>query len=155
MKTNTTISYWHNNATHSKWMEENYPLLVKDSGPSDTIEGEMIRAVSRLNYDWGNNGMCNNTSGACNYLREIMDFTDEEDESWDIVYAESNTGGYTSHPNLIEHITKVSDAVIEYVISKNGNYETLTENCDMFNFQDPDYEYDEGYYDEQGHYAEY
>jgi hypothetical protein len=136
--TTKRISYWDGNATYSKWMDENYPLLVKPSGPSDTVEGELIRAVSRLNHDWGNNGMCNNTSGACHFIKRYVDFTDEEYSAWQEVYSESNTGGYTTHENLIGHITTVSDAVIKYVISREGNYSPLTK--DMLEFADDDYD---------------
>lgn len=149
--TTQRISYWDCNATHSKWLEENYPLLVKDSGASDTVEGELIRAVSRLNYDWGNNGMCNNTSGACNFIKEVMDFTDEEQNAFNEVSSQCNAGGYTYY-NLIEHITVVSDAVIKYVISRNGNYEPLIEG-DMFTYADPDYA-DPDYADDDYDYEE-
>jgi hypothetical protein len=162
MTTTQRISYWDRNATYSKWLEENFESLVKPSGPSDTVEGELIRAVSKLNHDWGNNGMCNNTSGACNFIAEVIDFTDAERSAWDEVYSECNTGGYSEHGKLLDHITTISDAVIKYVISRNNNYEPLVEG-DMFDFADPDYdcydedEYDcseEGYYDSMGHYHE-
>ena len=52
-------SYWSNNGVYQKQYDELYEQLVPSSGESDTIHGEMIRAVSRLYYDFCNNGNCN------------------------------------------------------------------------------------------------
>ena len=53
-------------ATFERIWEE----LVPREGKCDTIAGEMIRAAGRLRYDFYNNGMGNNTSGALKFLRE-------------------------------------------------------------------------------------
>ena len=52
-------SYWNNNGAYQKEYEELYEKLVPSSGEADSIHGEMIRAVSRLFYDFCNNGNCN------------------------------------------------------------------------------------------------
>ncbi|QQO98177.1 hypothetical protein Molly5_9 [Maribacter phage Molly_5] len=52
-------SYWAGcgsyNAELQKYMDE----LVPSSGPADSVEGELVRGLARLNYDYGNNGNCN------------------------------------------------------------------------------------------------
>ena len=53
-------------ATFERIWEE----LVPREGNCDTVAGEMIRATGRLRYDFYNNGMGNNTSGALKFLRE-------------------------------------------------------------------------------------
>ena len=53
-------------ATFERIFEE----LVPREGKSDTVAGEMVRAAGRLRYDFYNNGMGNNTSGALKFLRE-------------------------------------------------------------------------------------
>ena len=52
-------SYWGNNGVYQKQYDELYEKLVPLSGEAETIHGEMIRAVSRLYYDFCNNGNCN------------------------------------------------------------------------------------------------
>ena len=44
--------------------------LVPREGNAATVAGEMVRAAGRLRYDFYNNGMGNNTSGALKFLRE-------------------------------------------------------------------------------------
>ena len=44
--------------------------LVPDSGHCETTAGELIRSAGRLKYDFYNNAMINNTSGAVNFLRQ-------------------------------------------------------------------------------------
>lgn len=52
-------SYWDNNGAYQEQYDEIYAKLVPSSGEADTVHGEMIRAVSRLFYDYCNNGNCN------------------------------------------------------------------------------------------------
>ena len=42
--------------------------LMPISGQSETVAGELIRAVSKLGHELYNNGMGNNSSGAVNFL---------------------------------------------------------------------------------------
>ena len=53
-------------ATFERIWEE----LVPREGNAATVAGEMVRAAGRLRYDFYNNGMGNNTSGALKFLRE-------------------------------------------------------------------------------------
>ena len=53
-------------ATFERIWEE----LVPREGNATTVAGEMVRAAGRLRYDFYNNGMGNNTSGALKFLRE-------------------------------------------------------------------------------------
>ena len=52
------------NETFSKLANE----LIPDRGKCDTLAGEVLRAAGRLQYDFYNNGMGNNTSGAIHFL---------------------------------------------------------------------------------------
>lgn len=62
------MKFW--NRTHEMYedYEKLYDELVPDSGWSSTRAGEILRAASRINYDYYNNGSCNNTTGAWRYL---------------------------------------------------------------------------------------
>ena len=79
-------SYWANNGAYQVDRERLYDKLVPASGEAETIHGEMIRSVSRLFYDYCNNGNCNavdikmeecHQCGGCGY-EEFYDGDDEE-----------------------------------------------------------------------------
>lgn len=52
-------SYWNNNGAYQKEYDELYGKMVPSSGAAKTLHGELIRAISRLFYDYCNNGNCN------------------------------------------------------------------------------------------------
>jgi hypothetical protein len=52
-------SYWNENGAYQTEYDKLYGELVPSRGEADTVHGEMIRAVSRLFYDFCNNGNCN------------------------------------------------------------------------------------------------
>jgi len=55
--------YWDNNGAYQKEYDELYTQLVPAKDKSKTVHGEMIRCVSRLFYDYCNNGNCNVLDG--------------------------------------------------------------------------------------------
>jgi len=59
LKTKDGNSYWNENGAYQKEYDELYEKLVPIRGEADTVHGEMIRAVSRISYDYFNNGNCN------------------------------------------------------------------------------------------------
>ena len=52
-------SYWQGTGVYQKEYDDLYERLVPKRGCADTIAGEMVRGVSRLYYDYFNNGNCN------------------------------------------------------------------------------------------------
>ena len=79
-------SYWANNGAYQVDRERLYDKLVPSSGDAPTIHGEMIRSVSRLFYDYCNNGNCNavdikmeecHQCGGCGY-EEFYDGNEED-----------------------------------------------------------------------------
>lgn len=52
-------SYWQETGVYQKEYDELYKDLVPARGCAETIAGEMVRGVSRLYYDYFNNGNCN------------------------------------------------------------------------------------------------
>lgn len=135
MNTITKQSYWAGTGKHQDFYDSAFETLVPDMGNAPTKEGEMLRAGCKLYYDYFNNGMCNNTSGAANFLAQSPIAKKVESEL-DKIYYSCNTGGYTSK-NLELELEVVVDEVLEYIISKNGNYEPNS--VDMYDFQEPDY----------------
>lgn len=49
-------SYWDENGAYQKEYNSLYNKLVPSSGSSETLHGELIRAISRLFWDYCNNG---------------------------------------------------------------------------------------------------
>ena len=81
-------SYWANDGAYQLDMDRLYDKLVPASGEAETIHGEMIRSVSRLFYDYCNNGNCNavdtkmeecHQCGGCGY-EEFYDGDEEDGE---------------------------------------------------------------------------
>ena len=59
LTTESGKSYWNNNGVYQEQYDKLYESLVPSRGEADTVHGEMLRAVSRLFYDYCNNGNCN------------------------------------------------------------------------------------------------
>jgi len=142
MSSNT---YWNSNGKHQAAYQE-LCKLVPSSGPAGTVEGEMLRAVTRVYYDYYNNGMINNTSDAVHYLMHCDELFDLElCEELEFVESECNTGHYTN-ASLAYSLETIADTVIEYVISKNGVYTESGDN--MFDYGDPDVIFEDDDYTE-------
>lgn len=105
-------SYWNDNGAYQEEYDVFYKELVPSRGEADTIHGEMIRATSRLLYDFCNNGNCNvrdfeqescdNCGGCgyeeedcshCNGTGEVESFDDEEET--ETCYECDGSGEYT------------------------------------------------------------
>lgn len=136
--------YWNSTGKHQAAYEQ-LCKLVPSSGPAGTIEGEMLRAATRLYYDFYNNGFCNNTSGAVNYLTRCDElFNLGIANELELVGYECNTTYYTEAP-LGAPLETITDAVIAYVISKDGLYTESGDN--LFDYAEPDATDDDDTYD--------
>ena len=134
-------TYWAHNGAH----QATYDRLVEAmpaSGKCDTLAGELIRSASRLGYDFYNNGMGNNTSGAVNFLlaRGAID-----KETHATIYEYTRGRGYSGRYNgdaLQVAIERMVDMTCEY-IERNPQFETLPNTEDMFDFEESFEYYDE------------
>lgn len=145
-------TYWNNNGKHQADYELLANTIVPPSGNAGTYEGEMLRATTRLYYDYYNNGMANNTSGAVKFLIEANDkFNLGIDHELELVSYECNTTYYTEAP-LAEPLETIANAVIEYVLSKDGKY--TVSDVNLFDYADEDATDDDddpfAYYDVDG-----
>ena len=52
-------SYWYENGAYQKEYASLWDELVPSQGEAKTVHGELLRSVSRLQYDYCNNGNCN------------------------------------------------------------------------------------------------
>jgi hypothetical protein len=98
-------TYWNGNGLYQQEYDQMVNDLVPASGKCDTLAGEMIRAVSRLGYDFYNNGMGNNTSGALNFL-ESQGVTDSDTFATIYEYTRGRIyyGHYNRNPTLYTRV---------------------------------------------------
>lgn len=133
-------TYWSSNGKYQEWYQANYSNLVPDNSAAPTLAGEMLRAACRLYYDYYNNGMCNNTSGAAKFLvhYDIRCDLGVAEELHDIAL-ESNTGSYTL-VELSRQLEAVFDAVIEFAQTKScKDYNYDPEHDNFWSYQDNDW----------------
>jgi hypothetical protein len=112
--------------------------LVPSSGKCDTLAGEMIRAATRLCYDFYNNGMGNNTSGAIRFLESKCVFSNNLDifqTIYEYTRGRLYHGGYNGD-QLQLAIEKMIDLTIEKI--KELDAESISNEEDMFDYEEPE-----------------
>lgn len=127
-------SYYNNNGKYQDLISE-IEKLVPIDGACNTIEGEFFRAICAINYDYFNNGFCNNWSGPFNFLQEYNDVLG-------LNGCLNILGDYRfglhrlteSSPNIAGSINYAIDKIIEYISMKEGNYEKF--DGDMFGWEE-------------------
>lgn len=127
-------TYWNQ---AGKFQAQFFELSEKmtPSGAQETVGMEMIRAACKLSYDFYNNGMGNNTSGAVNFLNEksVLD-----DETYDNIYEYSRGRVYEGRfkgDSLQVSIEKMIDMVCSMIIN-NPQLLTIENTEDMFDYED-------------------
>ena len=140
------------------WEKRNgilYDKLVKGQGKSDTVEGEILRAVNRIVYRWGNDGdyfwkgYGTETVGpAISYLvnsSRIPQIVQSKFNAW-----ESNNEGKNYDIKELEDLLAIA---LEYIESKDeSEYSKNTE--DMFDYESEYQDEEEDDYDDYDDYDE-
>ena len=138
-------TYWNRNGHHQEAYDR-LKDLVPLSGPADTFEGEMLRASTKLYWDYFNNGFGNSWSGALEFLNKYgtnVWFDDDTGLSDVIVSSEYEflseyaPGQYIGNNKQAERIVEsILDRVVDYVSLKKGVYTPSP--CDMWSLDKPD-----------------
>ena len=132
-------TYWNQSGKYQAEYDALYDTLIPSMGNASTLEGELLRAISKIYYDAYNNGYGNNLSGAYNFLVKHaygilpMNFCKIKE----LVNGPYIGNGIEYNESLII-LEDTVNAIIEHVISKNGNY-TMSD-VDIYDLQQPDYE---------------
>lgn len=145
--------YWNGKGVHQADYDRLFNELVPSSGASETREGELLRAVSKIGYDCTNNGFGNNWSGALRFLELYLpDFNDE----WYQALAPYACGIVHDNPDEALPVCEaMTDAVVSHVVSVDGKYSPNP--CDMFDLtvkatglelEDEEYEEYEDFFDD-------
>ena len=87
--------YWSGAGKYQDQYSKLYDKLVPSEGKSDTVEGELLRAVGKIIYRHGNDGD-NFSNGSYEWIEK--------------------------HVGKFDHLDDMADKVIQYVLSKKGDY---------------------------------
>jgi hypothetical protein len=140
-------NFW--NGTHELAVQADklFQDLVPSVGDCKTLQGELIRASSRISYDWYNNGWgCNNWSGAVQFiLAKFKELPVQPDPE---VYAKlrknlSIVADYShGEPCNIDNsradklVTSIHEIIVQAVIN---NPEPIKLDKGMFEYSETDY----------------
>lgn len=145
------MKYWNDEGTYQQEHDEFYDKLVPAIGACETLAGELIRSADRIYYDAYNNGFCNNTSGALNFLSKYLLPEHKGNaalyDALSLVATKCNTGGYS---DICKQTDAALDTIVDSVviaIQANPALLTTANPCDMFSLEDEDRE-EENYYEE-------
>jgi len=132
-------TYWSDEGIYQKEYKALYECYVPDSGDAPTIHGELLRAVSRLHYDYFNNGNCNVQDYDWDdsdifikpYYKRMIDFIKEysnaQNEINKLVFFLTDFYHYGRHNLFNENnqqiYTRLVDKIMQQILTegKNGN----------------------------------
>lgn len=144
-------NFWDKTHPLANKAEELFEQLVPDSGNCETLQGELLRASSKIGYDWYNNGWgCNNWSGAVIFLRDhIADLPvmapDAKSNEFHIALREVHEYSHGEPADISdERADQLVTTIHEYVVAKIlANPTPIPNDKDMWDFGEPDYIPDE------------
>jgi hypothetical protein len=122
--------YWGNENTNN--YAELYSKLVPKSGKCETLEGELLRAASKIGHDYYNNGFANDWTGPLIFLQNNLP-ADMHEEFLILApfalgvpaddFGMLNTANHVkSEKEIDQAIDSLTDKVVDYINSKNGEY---------------------------------
>lgn len=146
------MSYWRETGKYQTQYNELWDKLVPLLGSSPYVEGETLRAVTKITWDYNNNGFGNNWTGAFNWLVN-HDAISAKEASILRPYANCQcvsrfTGQFSDEDPIVIALTAMMDRAIETLIAKGAleNFDNLTPHTDdMYNYSEKD---DYGWYEE-------
>jgi len=140
-------NFWDKTHPLSAKAEELFEQLVPGSGNCETLQGELLRASSKIGYDWYNNGWgCNNWSGAVIFLRDhIADLPimapDAKSDEFHSALREVHGYSHGEPADIGDHrADQLVTTIHEYVVAKIlANPTPIPNDKDMWDFGEPDY----------------
>jgi len=155
-------NFWDNTHPLAEANEALFNQLVPFDGNCPTLQGELLRAATKINYDWYNNGWgCNNWSGAVVFLKKFFrdlpvqpDINVQTNLLGALSYAEEYSHGEPAPSNedrADEVVTNILAIVVQSILD---NPEPIANTRDMYDFSERDYEHRWGdpEEDEDGYY---
>jgi len=103
-------------------------------GEGATKASEIFRAATKLYYDFWNNGMVNNTSGAVNFLLYAGVFKSEQDQDFAVIHPYTiGLRIYLSEVDLRFTMERMLDRTIEFLLA-NHELDALPNDMDYLEF---------------------
>ena len=130
---NVQKCYWNEKGKYQNIYIKLHRELVKPSSSSDTVQGELIRAIGRLYYEYCNNGNCNAKNqqweevGTGNYeeiWNEVTEEWEDGDEEMEDEYVSTDVDKFYSRflSLIVEFIPEAKeecDAVGDVICQDN------------------------------------
>jgi hypothetical protein len=140
-------TFWNQEHPLSVKAQELFDTLVPTIGSCTTLQGELLRASTRIGYDWFNNGWgCNNWSGAVVFLRtHFSDLPIQPDatvlaefhQRLNYVYDYSHGEPCVGDSDFADaYVTKIHEIVVNAILA---NPEPIPSPGDMFDCQEDAY----------------
>lgn len=129
------MNYWNQKGKNYKKYVKLWNELVPVEGTCKTVEGELLRAMTKIYWDYYNNGFGNNWSGAFNFLKKYQEAIGLKQENLDKIFM-FRRGKVIRGENFEKPLESLMDQVVAYVYSKKGVYTPNTE--DLYNFSEPE-----------------
>jgi len=89
--------YWDRSSKHYEEYEDLANELVPGTGEADTLQGELLRMIGRLSYDYYNNGFGNNKEAEARFLDDhsnlFMSYM-KNPNGWDQFYEGYRMAGF-------------------------------------------------------------
>lgn len=137
----SVITFWGNDHPLSAKNDELFEALVPPLGNCPSVQGEMLRAASKIGYDWFNNGWgCNNWSGAVLFIQKNYHlfpnkpdqcFVDELMKALDWVhgYSHGETCRLKYDGKACKTVTKIQEIIVNTILA---NPEPIANVTDMY-----------------------
>lgn len=132
-------NYWHDSGKYQEKFSVLFNRHVPPSGKSNTVAGELVRAANKLTYDFYNNGMGNNTSGAINFLHRHSAIDYDTYKTIHYYTTGRIYKGDYGEDKLHKAMVTMMDKTIETILG-NPMLEATPNSQDMFDYEDKDYD---------------
>lgn len=141
-------TFWSGNHPLTAIANNKFGELVKSFGQSDSVQGELLRASTKISYDWFNNGWgCNNWSGAVVYIQQYFS-TLPVLPDWEVIvklttaldsascYSHGEPVGRGRDERIDQLVTTIHEIVVQSVLD---NPTLLPNTVDMHTLAEEDY----------------
>lgn len=149
-------TFWNDKHPLTAQANALFDALVPDSGYCSTVVGELLRASTKISYDWFNNGWgCNNWSGAVVFIRQNYKALQLSEENVKrlkqaLSYVIEYSHGEPSPKNedrADENVTTIHEIIVQGIID-TPFYAWKANTQDMYELSEEDYQHRWGDSDE-------
>lgn len=128
--------YWDLRGRYQEEYDKRLDRLP-ESGEGATKADEIFRAATKLYYDFWNNAMVNNTSGAACFLLYAGVFSTEQDEDFVVIHPFTiGSRVYLGEADLRFTMERVLDRTITFLLA-NSELDALANDIDYLDFSQP------------------